>query len=111
VVTAGAGRTPDGPVSQYGRLGDVAGPGGSQSLAETLASPLQELERGGEGALRGGALRASVVLFDEACLKSRSNFTGRLERLIEGPFPRHVVHHGRVEQPPRIDTTCGRTPA
>src|SRR5439155_19455967 len=36
-------------------------PGGSQSLAETLASLPQELERGGEGALRSGALRIGVV--------------------------------------------------
>ena len=62
-------------------------PGGSQSLAETLASLPQELERGGEGALRSGALRIGVVLFDEACLKSRSDFGGRLDRLIDGPVP------------------------
>src|SRR6266567_8016155 len=66
-------------------------PGGSPSLAETLAS-LPELERGGEGAQRSGALRISVVLFDEACLKSRSDFAGRLERLIDGLFPRDAVH-------------------
>jgi len=46
-------------------------------LAETLASLPQELERGGEGALRSGALRIGVVLFDEACLKSRSDIRGR----------------------------------
>src|SRR6266576_5404682 len=67
-------------------------PGGSQSLAETLASLPQELERGGEGALRSGALRIGVVLFDEACLKSRSDFGGRLERLIDGLFPRDAVN-------------------
>src|SRR5207253_2840124 len=43
------------------RPGDAAGLDGSQSLAQTLASLPQELERVGEGALRGGALRISLV--------------------------------------------------
>jgi hypothetical protein len=72
-------------------------PGGSPSLAETLAS-LPELERGGEGAQRSGALRIGVVLFDEACLKSRSDFAGRLERLMDGLFPRDAVHYWRVSR-------------
>ncbi len=66
---------------------------GSQSLAETLASLPQKLERLGEGALRSGALRISLVLFGQVCLNSRSDFAGRLERLIDGLFPRDVVHH------------------
>jgi hypothetical protein len=66
-------------------------------LAETLAS-LPELERGGEGAQRSGALRIGVVLFDEACLKSRSDFAGRLERLMDGLFPRDAVHYWRVSR-------------
>ncbi|MGO9193154.1 MAG: hypothetical protein ACLP8X_32525, partial [Streptosporangiaceae bacterium] len=49
------------------RPGDVAGPGGPQSLAETLASPPRERDRAGEGALRSGALRISLVLFDQVC--------------------------------------------
>src|SRR6266568_1886159 len=73
-------------------------PGGSQPLAETLASLPRELERGGEGALRSGALRIGVVLFYEACLKSRSDFGGRLERLIDGLFPRDAVHYWRVSR-------------
>jgi hypothetical protein len=28
------------------------------------------------------------------CLQGRSDLVGRLERLIDGPFPRDVVHHG-----------------
>jgi len=47
-------------------------------LAETLASLPQELERVGEGALRSGALRISVVLLGEVCLKGRSDFVGGL---------------------------------
>jgi hypothetical protein len=27
------------------------------------------------------------------CLQGRSDFVGRLERLIDDPFPRDVVHH------------------
>ncbi len=69
---------------------------GSQSLAETLASLPQELKRVGKGALRSGALRISLVLFDQVCLKSRSDFIGRHERLINGPFPRDVVHHAAI---------------
>jgi hypothetical protein len=30
------------------------------------------------------------------CLKSRSDFIGRHERLINGPFPRDVVHHAAI---------------
>jgi hypothetical protein len=55
------------------RLGDVAGLDCSQSLAATLASLPQELERVGEGALRSGALRISLVFFDQVCLNTRSN--------------------------------------
>ena len=66
------------------RLGDGASLDGSQPLAETLASLPQELERVGEGALRSGALRISLVLFDEVCLQGRSDLVGRLERLIGG---------------------------
>ena len=80
------------------RLGDVAGLDGSQTLAETLASLSMALKRAGEGALRSGALRISVVLFEQACLKSRSDFTGRLERLIDGLFPRDVVRPWRVSR-------------
>jgi hypothetical protein len=58
------------------RLADGAGLDGSQCLAETLASLPQELERVGEGALRSGALRISVVLLGEVCLKGRSDFVG-----------------------------------
>src|SRR5689334_1710074 len=75
------------------RLGDGASLDGSQSLAETLASLPQELERIGEVALRSGAFWISLVLFDEVCLQGRSDLVGRLERLIDGPFPRDVVHH------------------
>src|SRR5690348_13766462 len=75
------------------RLGDGVSLDGSQSVAETLASLPQELERVGEGARRSGALRISLVLFDEVCLQGRSDLVGRLERLIDGPFPRDVVHH------------------
>src|SRR5690242_16623298 len=75
------------------RPGDAAGLDGSQSLAQTLASLPQELERVGGGALRGGALRISLVLFDQVCLKGRRDFVGCLERLIDGPFPRDVLHH------------------
>jgi hypothetical protein len=82
------------------RLRDVAGPGGSQSLAETLASLPQEPERAGEGARRGGALRISPGLFDEVCLKGRSDLAGRFERWIDGPFPRGAGHHVR-EYPAR----------
>ena len=35
----------------------------------------------------------SLVLLDQVCLKGRSDFVGRLERLIDGPFPRDVIHH------------------
>jgi len=62
------------------RPGDVAGPDGSQSLAKTLASPPQERDRAGEGALRSGPLRISLVLFDQVRLNSRSDLTGCLER-------------------------------
>ena len=78
------------------RLADVARLDGSQSLAETLAGLPQELKRVGKGALRSGALRISLVLFDQVCLKSRSDFIGRHERLINGPFPRDVVHHAAI---------------
>jgi hypothetical protein len=78
------------------RFGHVARLDGSQSLAETLAGLPQELQRVGEGALRGGALRISLVLFDQVCLKGRSDFIGRHERLINGPFPRDVVHHAAI---------------
>jgi hypothetical protein len=78
------------------RFGHVARLDGSQSLAETLAGLPQELQRVGEGALRGGALRISLVLFDQVCLKGRSDFIGRHERLIDGPFPRDVVHHAAI---------------
>jgi hypothetical protein len=44
------------------RLGDAAGLDGSQSLAQTLASLPQELQRVGGGALRGGALQACPAL-------------------------------------------------
>jgi hypothetical protein len=47
------------------RFGHVARLDGSQSLAETLASLPQELKRVGKGALRSGALRISLVLFDQ----------------------------------------------
>jgi hypothetical protein len=46
-----------------------------------------------KGALHSGALRISVVLFDELCLLGRSDLADRLERLIDGPFPRGVVDH------------------
>ena len=52
------------------RLRDVVGLDGPQALAETHASPPQELERSGEGALRSGAPRISLVLFDEVWLNS-----------------------------------------
>jgi hypothetical protein len=78
------------------RLADVASLDGSQSLAETLAGLPQELQRVGEGALRSGALRISLVLFDQVRLKSRSDFIGRHERLINGPVPRDVVHHAAI---------------
>jgi hypothetical protein len=78
------------------RFGHVARLDGSQSLAETLASLPQELKRVGKCALRSGALRISLVLFDQVCLKSRSDFIGRHERLINGPFPREVVHHAAI---------------
>src|SRR6266516_5026869 len=78
------------------RLTDAAGLDGSQSLAETLTSLPQELNRVGEGALRGGALRISLVLFDQVRLKGRRDLVGRLERLIDGPFPRAVVHHAAI---------------
>jgi hypothetical protein len=77
-------------------LADAARLDGSQPLAETLAGLPQELHRVGEGALRSGALRISLVLFDQVCLKSRSDFIGRHERLINGPFPRDVVHHAAI---------------
>jgi CspA family cold shock protein len=78
------------------RLPDAAGLDGSQSLAQTLTSLPQELERVGGGALRGGALRISLVLFDQVCLKGRRDLVGRLERLVDGPFPRAVVHHAAI---------------
>jgi hypothetical protein len=78
------------------RLADAASLDGSQSLAETLAGLPQELQRVGKGALRSGALRISLVLFDQVCLKGRSDFIGRHERLINGPFPRDVVHHAAI---------------
>jgi len=78
------------------RFGHVARLDGSQSLAETLASLPQELQRVGEGALRSGALRISLVLFDQVRLKGRSDLVGCLERLIDGPFPRDVVHHAAI---------------
>jgi hypothetical protein len=68
----------------------------SQSLAKPLASLPQELKRVGEGAVRSGALWISLVLFDQVCLKGRSDFVGRLERLIDGPLPRDVVHHAAI---------------
>ncbi len=46
--------------------------------------------------LCAAALRISLVLFDQVCLKGRSDFIGRLERLIDGPFPRDVVHHAAI---------------
>jgi hypothetical protein len=61
-----------------------------------LASLPQELKRVGEGAARSGALWISLVLFDQVCLKGRSDFVGRLERLIDGPLPRDVVHHAAI---------------
>ena len=71
-------------------------PGRFAAPGRTLASLPQELERGGEGALRSGALRIGVVLFDEVCLKSRSDFGGRLERLIDGLFPRDASTIGET---------------
>jgi hypothetical protein len=56
------------------RLANAAGLDGSQSLAHTLASLPQELKRAGEGALYSGVLQVSLVLFDQVCLKSRSDF-------------------------------------
>src|SRR6266702_4036558 len=87
--------------------GDGVGLDGPQSLAETPASLPQELERVCEGALRGGALQISLVLFDEVCLQGRSNLVGRLECLIDCPFPRDVVDpHGRL----RLDLDRVPTP-
>ncbi len=60
------------------RLGDGASLDGSQSLAETLASLPQELERVGEGALRSGTLRISLVLFDAVYLQGRSGLSAAL---------------------------------
>ena len=57
----------------YGFIAAEGGP----SLAKMLASPPQERDRAGEGALRSGALRISLVLFDQVCPGSRSDFTGR----------------------------------
>jgi hypothetical protein len=44
------------------RLGDVVGLDGPQPHAQVLASPPQQLEGVGGGALRGGALRISLSL-------------------------------------------------
>ena len=75
----------------------------------------RELKRAGEGTRRSGALQISPVFLDQVCLKSRSDFVGRLERLIDGPFPRDVVHHAAIipaadppqrVRAPRIPAAC-----
>jgi hypothetical protein len=35
------------------------------------------------------------------CLKGRRDLVGRLERLIDGPFSRAVVHHAAIIPPAR----------
>jgi hypothetical protein len=80
---------------------------GPQSLAQTLTSLPQELQRVGEGALRSGALQISLVLFDPVCLKGRSDLVGHLERLIDGPFPSDVVHHAAIIPRARLPLLTG----
>ncbi len=92
------------------RLADVAGFDGSQSLAQALASLPQQLKRVGGGALRGGALQISLVLFDQVCLTGRGDLVGRHERLIDGPFPRDVIHHAAIIPRSRPYNESGHQP-
>ena len=73
---APSGRRPSLPVSQRDLvgLGDVAGPDGSQSLAQALTGLTQELQGIGRGTLRSRAVRISLVLLNEVGLERRSDF-------------------------------------
>jgi hypothetical protein len=82
------------------RLGDDFGLDRSQPLAQPLASLPQELERVGGGILGRGAVRISPVLLDEMSLKGRSDFVGRLQRVVDRPVPCGVVNRA-ASIPPR----------
>src|SRR6185437_558565 len=79
--------------------GDPVGPGdaasldGSQSFTQAFAGLPQKLQRVGGRVLRSGPIRISRMLFDEVCLKCRSDLIGRLQRVIDGPVPCGVVNH------------------
>ena len=74
-------------------LGDVVGLDRPESFTETLASLPEQVQRVGGGGPRSGAVGISRVLFDEVGLQGGSNFVGRLESLVNGPFPSGVVNH------------------
>ena len=84
------------------RWGDGVGLNGSESLAKALASLAQELERVGGRTPRGSALRVGPVLLDKMRLKGRSDFIGRLKRMVDGLVPGSVVNHAA-----NVNTLCG----
>jgi hypothetical protein len=87
------------------RPGDVIGLNRPQSLTKALASLSQQLERVRGGILGSAAIRISPVLLDEVSLKSRGDFIGRLQRLVDGPVPCGVVNHvASIPRSPRIAT-------
>ena len=59
-------------------LGDGVGRYGPEPFADTLPSLPEKLERVGERTLRGGALRISLVLFEEMGLEGGSDFVDAL---------------------------------
>jgi hypothetical protein len=83
-------------------LGDGVGLDGSEPLAQAVAGLAQELERVARGTPRGGALWAGPVLLDEMRLQCRSDFIGRLKRMVDGLVPGSVVNHAA-----NVNTLCG----
>jgi len=75
------------------RQGDVVGFDGPESFTESLAGLPEQVQRVGGGAPRSGTFGRSPVLSNEVGLQGGCNFIGRLESLVNGPFPSGIVNH------------------
>jgi hypothetical protein len=74
-------------------LRDAVGLHSPKAFAQTLAGLPQELERVSGAALDSVTLQISPMLLDQVRLKSRSDFVGCLQGVIDSPVPRSVVNH------------------
>ena len=91
-------------------FGDGVGLDRSEPVAKALASLPEQIEGVGGRTPRGRAVWVGAVLLDEVRLKSRGDFIGSLERLVDCLVPSSVIDHTanvntRRDAPPRDYTS------